>query len=272
MPTLYRASAHLGFAFPVPLSCSPAEARCWARPCPHLLVTRAALILPVSGCAESYPPNYSFLQNAVYGMYSQPLVMYLQAWLIAFGPMLFLLIFGWRESRRFLWEHQYQLVFLAGVAGLAWIGGTDTERYALFAMPIIFALVGRVIVQNARVLKSPLLIGFLAITQVISERLFWTIPDFLDASSPNAMHMATSLHEPSWLFLVPFGKISYLNLMSHFGPRLSICFVEYCFVGFALLAWLHHRRRRLGSIAGASGNGGQSGSEFEDRPRPIAGQ
>lgn len=220
---------------------------------PHLYVTSAALIPPVSGCEWSYPRDYSFLHNAAHWMYTQPLAMYLHAWLIAFGPILFLLIFGWRESRRFLSEHQYQFVYLAGVAGLAWIGGSDTERYAFYAMPVIYVLVGQVILQKTAVLKSPLLIGFLAITQVISERLFWTIPDFWGASSPNALFIATHPPDPSWFLLNPIGKISYLNLLSRFGGKMSISFVQYLFVGFALLAWLHLRDRRLGSVVSARG-------------------
>jgi hypothetical protein len=211
----------------------------------HHLVIRGLLPHPISACGETYSRTYSFIVEGVYWMHYQPLVMYIHGWLLAFGPILFLLIFGWREVGRFLGEHQYQLAYLAGVIGLSWVGGPDTERFAFFAMPVIYLLCGKVIARNSVVLRSGLLISFLASIQAISERLFWTIPDYPGVGQPGPLNLVVTPPEPSWFFLVPFGNVSYLNLLSHFGRNMMISFVEYCFLGFTLLVWLHYRQRRL---------------------------
>jgi hypothetical protein len=179
--------------------------------------------------------GYSFLRTAGHYWYYQPLVMYLHGWLIAYGPIFFLLIYGWPEVRRFLWEHQYQLVYLAGVTGLSWIGGDDVERYVFWAMPVVYVLCGKVIEEKSAVLRSAFLITFLACTQAISERMFWRIPDEWGGDSP------------SWVLLTPIKHVSYLNLYTHFGPgaSLGLSFLEYSFVGMILVAWLYYRQSRL---------------------------
>jgi hypothetical protein len=186
--------------------------------------------------SNDFSSGYSFLREAGYWLYNQPLSMYVHAWLLAYGPVLFLLIFGWRDAVRFLCERQYQLAYLAGVAGLAWIGGADTERFALWAAPVILVLCGRVMERSAA-LHSAGPIAALAISQVIATRFFWIITD-----DP----VGTKVR--MWVFLTPLQDAGFHSLQSHYaGSSLYqfLSFVEYGLVGLVLLGWLSYHQARL---------------------------
>jgi len=215
----------------------------------HLYASPGPLITTEVGCLGTYPKDYTYIHTAVHWLYTQPLAMYIHAWLIAFGPILFLLLFDWRGSLGFLRGRQHLLFYLVGVMGLAWIGGYDTERYAFYAMPVIYVLCGRVIARNASIFKSPVLICSLAVTQLISARVLWTIPDYWQSTAPNALQLALDTPAPSYFMLIPFGRISVLNLLSHFGPMMSVSLAQYCVLGVALLAFMRHRENRLFPLA-----------------------
>lgn len=180
--------------------------------------------------------GYSFVNQVGHWIYHQSLMMYAHAWLITFGPLLFLLLFAWRETGHFFRENQGQLVYLAGVIGLGWIGGADTERFATWAAPVLLAALGHVIEKKTPVLKSAALIAVLAVTQVLAQRLFWTIPEEVGTS-----HRGLVLLTPLG------GGVSYLNLFSHYGSDFSlvISFAQYCALGVLLLVWLGRREHGL---------------------------
>ena len=119
----------------------------------HVRVPRLALFLPLGGAllgiaathaiVVTTPSGYGFVREAAHAAYDQSLAKYVHAWLLTFGPVLFLLALWWREAGRVLREQQFMLIYLGGIVGLAWIGGMDTERYAIWATPVIGVLLAR---------------------------------------------------------------------------------------------------------------------------------
>jgi len=180
--------------------------------------------------------NYSFIRTAVHWAYDKPLLTYVHAWFIAFGPILIIMVYHWREAFAFLVNQQFQLILLIAIALLGWVGGSDTERILFWSLPVIYVLIGRALENNTSLLRSPSLIIVLGLSQCISQRLIWTIPDF-----PNTF-------SDSLPIFTPIGsKVPYLDLWSYHGNRLVqfISLSQYFLLGLVLLVWLNHRARRL---------------------------
>lgn len=125
---------------------------------------------------------------------------YLHGILLAFGPVWALIILDWKHCLDFLKDRQYQAIYLVGLAGLAWAGGTDTERIFFWAAPVIYGLLGRAVERLwPRLLAAFWPGALLAVSQAISQRLFWTLPD------------------PDWSS--PVDRQTYFNLYSYFAER-----------------------------------------------------
>jgi hypothetical protein len=184
--------------------------------------------------------NYSFTATALDWIYNKQASTYIHAYFITYGPLLILPVFSWRTIQRFLSENQHLLVFMLGFMVIGWIGGSDTERFLYWAMPVVFVLIGIAIQENKDLLKSPLLILFLAATTVCSQRLFWTVPDF-----PN--RFKTPLPILSFLS----SRMQYLDLWSWFGarPLELISLAEYLIVGAIILLWLYRRATSKATFA-----------------------
>lgn len=180
--------------------------------------------------------KYSFFDVGLYWLYQKPWPTYFHALFVVFGPMLILPIFNWRRSWTFLARHQALLVFLVGTAVVAYVGGSDTERFWYWAIPVVFILIGRAIQDTADLLRNVALVGVLAATQAVAQRVFWTLPD-VPSASPS----------PSPLLTVPSSSFQYLDLYSFFEERMhqARAAAEYVVLSLALLLWLHHRAKRL---------------------------
>jgi hypothetical protein len=180
--------------------------------------------------------DYSFIKAAIQCAYDKPLLTYVHAWFIAYGPVIIIVVYHWRQALAFLINHQFQLVYLIAVALLGWIGGVDTERFLYWSMPVIYIIIGKVLESNTSLLKSPFFVIVLGLSQCISQRLIWAIPDF-----PNTFSHSLPI-------LTPIGsKIPYLDLWSYHGAFVVqfISLSQYLLLGLALLVWLNHRAKRL---------------------------
>lgn len=119
--------------------------------------------------------SYSFARTVGQWAYNKPLPVYLHGLLIAFGPALVLPIYFWRTAKAWLQENPIQAWTLGGFLLLGWVGGSDTERIVYWAMPVVYALFGVILETHA--LPKSFLIA-LAALQLLSHRVFMTLPDF----------------------------------------------------------------------------------------------
>lgn len=187
--------------------------------------------------------DYSFVWTAQHWAYSKSPPELAHSWLLAFGPVLFLVIYDWRHAGSFLAGHQFLLVYGLGMAVCGYMGGSDTERLSYWSMPVVYVLLGRALERHRALLRCAPLAGFLAGAQLLSARAFWVIPDF-----PND-HPARSIP----LFTQGMGShFAFLDLFTYSGARLPelISLVEYLVFGLVLFLWLGARRRRLAARAG----------------------
>jgi hypothetical protein len=118
----------------------------------------------------------SFIGAVMQYLHKSPLS-YALAWFTAFGPVLAILVFDWRGAWRDLSEHEWLAVLFALCAALAFIGGSDTERFVFWTMPIVYLLIGRAIERHAPVFRRPAIVSYLVVLQAVSARVFWGIPD-----------------------------------------------------------------------------------------------
>lgn len=102
---------------------------------------------------------------------------YFLAWFTAYGPVLALLVFDWKSVVRDLREQRHLLSFLGLCTMLAFFGGSDTERFVFWAMPVVYLLVGRAFERHLPVFKGAAIGAGLVVAQAISARVFWPIPD-----------------------------------------------------------------------------------------------
>jgi hypothetical protein len=183
--------------------------------------------------------DYSFIQTALDWAYTKPAPSYLHAFFITFGPLIVLPLCFWGQTRRFLAENQHLLVLLAVVLVLSWVGGSDTEKFLFWAMPVVYVLIGLGIQSKPGVFKSWPLALLLAASTVLSMRWFWVVPDY-----PN------SFKTPFPVLSILSNHFQYLDLWSFFAER-SVAIrslVEYLALSAVLVVWI--KRREAASSAG----------------------
>jgi hypothetical protein len=178
----------------------------------------------------------------------KPPTSYLLAWYTAYGPVLALLAFDWRHAVADLRERQHLAGFLLLCAVLAYFGGSDTERFVFWAMPIVYLLIGRSFERHRQLFRNVMLGTGLIAVQAISARIFWTIPDPRLDAVPLGVNASLGARLYSVADRVLVIDNFHWNLWSSFGSqpfklvRLSI----YVAVT-AVLVWGLHRQSRRGA-------------------------
>lgn len=184
---------------------------------------------------ESEFYHYSFLGQIYRFLYEKPVLSYIHSWFLAFGPVLFILLFDWRQARDFLLREQWLALFLAAGMGFGFVGGTDTERLQYWSMPCVYVLLGRAMERHRPILTSGPLIAFVAIGQILSSRILWTTPDY-----PTSFTHTFPL-------LQQFGSnVQMLDLFSFHGyrPKETLSLVEYLLFGGIMLYWMSRRGKK----------------------------
>jgi len=176
--------------------------------------------------------DYTFIKTAIDWLYDKQISTYVHAYFITYGLLIILPIYSWRTTKKFLAENQHLLIFLLGFMLIGWIGGSDTERFLYWAMPVVYLLIGFAIQKNKDLLNSPLLILLLLGCTICSQRLFWTVPDF-----PN------NFKTPLPILSILSNKFQYLDLWSWFGERtlMLISLSEYLILSTLFLLWMYRR-------------------------------
>jgi hypothetical protein len=232
-------------------------------------VPRSALPIPAAAAAAALaitravahatPGAYSFADAAGKMIATKPLFTLPLAAFITFGPVLAIVIRGWRGAWRDLTGDQYLGAFLAGAVALAYVGGSDTERLLFWSAPAVYVLLGRAIARQRADLASPPLVAVWATLQALSCRLFWPVPD-PDAIRPDWRAAHGLAGKAYALVNQVFGLDAfYLNLWSYFAESrvrlLQLAIYAGCSV--ALLLWMRDSAR--GTVHGLA-HGGSRGA------------
>jgi hypothetical protein len=147
----------------------------------------------------------------------KPLSSYVLAWLASFGPVVAIALFDWRGGLAYLRDHQPVGLLLAICAVLAFVGGSDTERFVFWSAPVILLLVGRGVEHHERILSNRYLLSAIVIAQAIVARVFWPIPDPTEAVA--SLADASNIYEKVYAVLDRLFVIDsfHYNLWSSFG-------------------------------------------------------
>ncbi len=179
---------------------------------------------------------FSFLHTAVQWLRAKSLITYLHGWMLAYGVIIFLPVFFWRQSVDFLKARQDFLVYVLFFALMGYVGGTDTERLLYWSMPVVIVLIGKLIEDNRTILRSVPLLLFLGVCQLISTRAFLLTPDYT--------HGIVSHSIP---FFTPLRNAYFMDLFSFHGtPRvMRISLLEYLAFAGVFCFWLARRRAKV---------------------------
>jgi hypothetical protein len=170
---------------------------------------------------------------------------YLLAWFTAYGPVLAVLAFDWRTVARDLAERQHLLAFLALCAVLAFVGGSDTERFLFWALPVVYLLLGRAIERHFALVTSGAIAAALLVTQALSARIPWAIPATRVEPPPLTGDLGLGAQLYGFLDRLLVIEHFHWNLWSSFGsqPFRLLRLAMYLTVT-ALLVWAVSRRAR----------------------------
>jgi hypothetical protein len=163
---------------------------------------------------------YATSEGAAAMLKQKPIFTWVLAWFITFGPAVIAVICcDARRTLRFLRDRPHLLFYLGACAVLSFFGGTDTERVLFWALPVVYVLAARAAEQHRAVLTNVALLTVLGLSQAISERVFWPIPDVL--TSPTALRDIASIGGRLYSALNRALVIDdyYWNLWSFFGSR-----------------------------------------------------
>lgn len=167
--------------------------------------------------------------------YSRALFEYTLSWFISYGPILALCIYSWRTLFKYLWNHQHFLFFFIMTALAGWVGGWDIERYLLMGAPVFYLLIGLAIKENSKEIAWVPLLFFLVVMQAISERVFWSTPDYFEEEITQQFPFLT----------VMSNRFRYFDLFSTHGKHF-IQIVELFWYGVVsiLIIYLLKRRKK----------------------------
>lgn len=171
--------------------------------------------------------GYSFLTAILRWFYDKSIAEYLLGWSIVYGAVFALLVWFWKDVWNFFKEHQYLLGAFSIIAVLAFVGGSDNERFAFWAAPIVYVLFGVIVEKYWSTLKIPYILACILAIQAYCHRLFWSIPQVRELSEKGA-GLST--------LLGPIGIENSLNLTSHHGhPEVQVAAMLQYIIAFAVL-------------------------------------
>jgi hypothetical protein len=101
------------------------------------------------------------------------------AWFLVFGPLLALPLYFWRQSRQWLVDRPGYLVYLVILAAFAMFRAAETERYLVYASPVVWILIARSIEWARLDAASPAMPTVVGL-QALSFRAFVPIGGPLD--------------------------------------------------------------------------------------------
>jgi hypothetical protein len=189
---------------------------------------------------------YQFTATALSWWHAKDLLALGLGWLNVFGPLLLVLLLTWRSQVGWLKEHLHLVAYLAVVFVLSWVGGSDIERFALWAAPVLLLLGARALARWQG--RYPLLFvtGVLAL---LTTRALFSIPQ----------DTVRGCHGLGESFLAPVGPcIAYLDLYfwhaSGFAKLQQLlwhAFSTAVLLAMFTMSWLERRAQRQPTPAAA---------------------
>jgi hypothetical protein len=150
-------------------------------------------------------PSYGFIPAAFASAkanLSNPLNYFLGLF-FAYGPLILTLAFSTLTTIKKTAENQMLLVYGVGVAFLALVGGTHTQRFFFWGFPFFLIAMGIVMQrlrgQEGKIWANTILLSLLVL-QLVAQRVLLTIPDISNLAP---------LSVPDLVFLAPFGEQSH---------------------------------------------------------------
>jgi hypothetical protein len=197
------------------------------------VVTAAAGVLACAAAALAIravvtpASDYWMLDAAYYWTYEKPLPRYLLAAAITFGPIGAVVMAGRHAAWLWIETHRGEALIVAMVLVLAWVGGSDTERFMIWAMPVVLVLAGRA-AATVDWKRHRLLIGVLVAAAALNGRWLLPTPDFVE-------------HVPrAWPLLTPVTAASSDLLFSQTPDQLmsAVALLQYLALLAGLWVWL----------------------------------
>ena len=159
---------------------------------------------------------------------------FILGWFYAFGPILAVALFYWRDVRNFLLANERLTVVVLITIAFCLIGGEDNERILHWMSPVFLLALGVAVEKNLAVfLRAPILISFLLASQLIAQRVFWLIP-----THPSEFPRVLPLLFTPWSSEFPF-----LDLYAHYGglTTQAIALAQYLAFTALICFWLRVR-------------------------------
>jgi hypothetical protein len=209
-------------------------------------LSATALVVVVTRLLLHPRLQFSWVETAFFHIRHKPAYTWILAWFVTFGPVLLVVFYDWRRAGRTLAERPYQAVYLLLFGVLAYIGGHDTERYLFWSMPVVYLLIAQALVTHRKALDSTYLVSALAIAQIVSARLLWSIPSpsLAVASMSEMPTLGAKIYSTlDRLFVI---DDFHWNLWSNFGSRPFHALLLALYLGFsaAMIGWIHFRATR----------------------------
>lgn len=162
---------------------------------------------------------YHFKDVTFHLLEIRPLLFLLGAFL-AFGPIILIAYL----FRRQIWNTRYRIWLSILMLIIAYIGGTDTERYLFWMAPILIYWVSKSVTYPMIKAIPTLFWLLLLVTQTINSRIWWPIPE-PKACTGFGFPLLTSFGGPN-----PF-----LQLFSHHGYQINYLYTIALFMEYGLL-------------------------------------
>jgi hypothetical protein len=181
----------------------------------------------------SNPGQYSYFLALFKWFYTKSMPEYLTAVFIAFGPLITLLPFYWRQFKELFYERQdlFLILCISFLFGL--VGGSGTERITFMSgFPVMLVLTG-IAIRNIYNSSQRWWLYVLFSLQTIAYRFYWTVPD-----CPNDIDR---IPVP---FLTMIGnKFNYYYLFASYGNVVlnTIVLMEYLGLFIITLYILHNK-------------------------------
>lgn len=196
-----------------------------------LAATTSSLVAIATAHAVVTPASdYWMADSALYWAYTKALPTYLLAWCITYGPMLVLPMVCWRPVRTFVTAAPEYAVMVIAFGALAWIGGSDTERFLLWAAPMVLVMIG-IAAAEIDWRRSRGALWLLVAGQVVNGRWFLLTPTAVEHG------------QRAWPLLTPFNAQAAQDLLSQTPsrPMSMLALIQYLALAGILALWLRRR-------------------------------